>query len=180
MRKYIMICIGLLKLFKGKIINLGKLKTNGIKYYIGKNVRFWIHSGGECDLGIKTWVSDFCSFEANGGKIMIGYNNFFNTNCRIVSINKIIIGDNNLFAPNVVIVDHKHEYSDPDKLICKQGMSSSPVKIGSDVWICANVVITQGITIGNHIVVAANSVVSEDLLESGLYAGSPAKMVKKL
>ncbi|MBY0145121.1 acyltransferase [Neobacillus niacini] len=180
MRKYIMICIGLLKLFNKMIINLGRLKTNGIKYFIGKNVKFWIHSGGNCDIGIKTWFSDFCSFEANGGNIRLGYNNFFNTNCRVIAMNDISIGDNNLFGPNVVIVDHKHEYSNPNDLICKQGMSSASVKIGSDIWVCANVVITKGVTIGNRIVVAANSVVSNDLLEPGVYAGSPAKMVKKL
>ncbi|HFJ9404491.1 acyltransferase [Bacillus cereus group sp. MYBK69-1] len=180
MRKYIMLCIGLLRLFNKKLINLGRLKTRGIKYFIGKSVRFWIHSGGYCDIGTKTWFSDFCNLEVNGGNLKLGYNNFFNTNCKLVAMSEITIGDNNLFGPNIVIVDHKHEYSNPNDLICKQGISSAPVKIGSDVWICANVVITQGVTIGNHIVVAANSVVSKDLLEPGVYAGSPAKMVKKL
>lgn len=180
MRKYITILVGLIRLIKELTFNIGKLKINGYKYYIGSKVKFWIHSGGNCDLGIKTWFSDLCFFESNGGKIKLGYNNFFNTNCRIVSMNEIAIGDNNLFAPNVVIVDHKHNYEDINNLICKQGFSSAPIHIGSDVWICANVVITQGVTIRDHIIVAANSVVSKDLLEPGVYAGCPAKLVKKL
>ncbi|MCP1450453.1 acyltransferase [Priestia megaterium] len=180
MRKYVMLGNGILKLFHKKITNLKGLKVRGIKYFVGKYVRFWIHSGGYFDMGTKTWFSDFCSIEVNGGKLKLGYNNFFNTNCKLVSMNNIEIGDNNLFGPNIVIVDHKHNYNDANKLICKQGMSSAPVKIESNVWICANVVITQGVTIGNHIIVAANSVVSKDLLEPGVYAGSPAKMVKKL
>lgn len=180
MRKYITIIIGLLRLFKELIINAGKLKINGIKYCIGSNVKIWIHSNGYCDLGTKTWLTDFSSIEANGGNIKLGFNNFFNSNCKLVSVEEIIIGDNNLFGPNVVIVDHKHNYCDINQLICKQGFSMAPVRIGSNVWICANVVITQGVTIADHVVVAANSVVSRDLIEKGLYAGNPAVLVKKI
>lgn len=179
MRKYLMIGLGLLRLIKEIILNGGKLKVHGYKYYIGIQVKFWLHSSGICDLGRKTWITDFCSFESNGGKITLGFNNFFNSNCKLVSMNEITIGDNNLFGPNVVIVDHKHNYSDVETLICKQGFDSAPVKLGSDIWICANVVITQGVTIADHIVVAANSVVSKDLTEKGVYAGSPAVLVKK-
>lgn len=180
MRKYLMIGFGLLRLIKEIIMNGSKLKINGYKYFIGSKVKLWLHSGGTCDLGRKTWLTDFCCFESNGGKIRLGYNNFFNSNCKLVSVNEITIGDNNLFGPNVVIVDQKHNYSDADKLICKQGFDSSPVKLGSDIWICANVVITQGVTISDHIIVAANSVVSKDLTEQGIYAGSPAVLVKKI
>lgn len=180
MRKHFMIAFGILRLLKEFIINAGKLKIHGIKYCIGSKVKFWLHSNGTCDLGRKTWLTDFCCFESNSGKIKLGYNNFFNSNCKLVSINEISIGDNNLFGPNVVIVDHKHNYDDLNKSICKQGFSSAPVRLGSDIWICANVVITQGVTIEDHIIVAANSVVSKDLLEPGVYAGCPAKKIKDL
>lgn len=180
MRKYITIVIGLLRLLKELIINAGKLKIHGIKYCIGSKVKFWLHSNGSCDLGTKTWLTDFCCFEANGGTIRLGFNNFFNSNCKLVAVNEITIGDNNLFGPNVIIVDHKHNYSDVNELICNQGFSAAPVRIRSNIWICANVVITQGVTIGDHVVVAANSVVSRDLTEKGLYAGNPAVLVKKL
>jgi maltose O-acetyltransferase len=180
MRKYFMLIMGIFRLIKEKIINLNKLKTKGFKYFLGYNVKIWLHSGGICDLGIKTWISDNSCFESNGGKIKLGYNNFFNSNCKIVSMCEISIGDNNLFAPNVVVIDHKHNYEDKNKLICKQGMSLAPVNIKSNVWICSNVVISQGVTIGNNIIIAANSVVNRNLIEPGIYAGSPAVLVKKL
>lgn len=115
-----------------------------------------------------------------GGKITLGYNNFFNTNCRVASRKEIIIGDNNLFGPNVIIVDHNHAYSDRNKLICKQGFNSNPVIIGSNVWIGGNVTICQGVTIVNDVVVGANSVVTSDCFEPGVYAGNPAKKIKDL
>ena len=180
MRKNLKIFFGLLRLLWEIIANGGKLIVHDYKYYIGNNVKFLLNSGGYCDLGKKTWLTDFCYIEANGGKITLGVNNFFNSNCKLVSLNEIKIGDNNLFGPNVIIVDHKHNYQDREKLICKQGFSSAPVILGSDIWICANVVITEGVTITDHVIVSANSVVSNDLLESGLYAGTPAKLIKRL
>ena len=63
--------------------------------------------------------------------------------------------------------------------ICRQGYRLNPVSIGSDCWICANVVICPGAIIGDHIVIAANSVVRGGLTEAGLYAGAPAKLVKR-
>lgn len=179
MRKYLMIIFGVFRLLKELALNNGKLKVHGYKYFIGSKVKFWIHGGGTCDLGTKTWLTDFCFFEANGGSIKLGYNNFFNSNCKIVSMDRVEIGDNNLFGPNIVIVDHNHNYSLPGKLICKQGITSVPIKIGSDIWICANVVITKGVTIVDHVVVAANSVVNKDLLVPGVYAGSPTKLIRE-
>ena len=175
-----MLAIGLVRLVGEKIWNLGKLKTKGFHYFVGKNVKIWISNNGECDLGTKTWLSDCCYLEANGGRIKLGHNNFFNANVRVTALENISIGDNNLFAPNVVIVDHNHEYKNVDELICKQGFSKRAIQIGSNNWICANVVITEGTTIGNHVVVAANSVVKGNLDKPGVYAGNPAVLIKAL
>lgn len=180
MRKYIMLTMGLFRLLKEIIINMGSLKIKGIKYFIGSKTKIWTLNGGICDLGKKTWISDFCKFESNGGIIKLGYNNFFNSNCKLVSLNEINIGNNNLFGPNVIIVDHIHNYKNENKLICKQGFSSEKVNIGSNIWLCANVVVTKGVTISDGIVVAANSVVSNNLYIKGIYAGNPAILVKKI
>ena len=125
-------------------------------------------------------MSDYSCFEANGGQICVGFNNFFNTNCKITSLENIKIGDNNLFGPNVVILDHDHRYRNTSVLINQQGFEKSPVIIGSNVWICANVVVTRGVEIKDNIVVSANSVVKESLIVPGVYAGNPAKLVKEI
>ncbi|MBQ7066138.1 MAG: acyltransferase [Lachnospiraceae bacterium] len=172
--------LGGMRLVLHLLCNLKRLRVHSYKYYIGKGVKFWLHKGGICDLGIKTWLSEYCNLEANGGKIILGYNNFFNTNCSIIAMERIEIGDNNLFGPNVVIVDHDHEYKDSKELICKQGMKKKPVKIGSNVWIGANVVITRGVTICDKVVVGANSVVTKDINKPGVYVGTPVKLVKNI
>lgn len=180
MRKYLKIIIGLIRLLIEEILNGFKIKLNGITYCINSGVKFWIHSGGKCNLGRKIWISENCIFECNGGNLIIGFNNFFNSNCRISSINSIEIGNNNLFGPNVIIVDHNHSFKNCEKLICKQGFTNAPVKIGSNIWVGGNCTICEGVTIIDNIVVGANSVVVHDLLEPGVYIGSPARKVKDL
>jgi galactoside O-acetyltransferase len=63
--------------------------------------------------------------------------------------------------------------------IREQGEIRNRVLVGDDVWIGAGSVILSGVTIGDHTIVAAGSVVSRDLEESMIYAGSPAKRIKR-
>ena len=180
MRKYLKISAGLIRLFFEELLNGFRIKLHGISYCINSGVKFWIHKGSKCDLGRKTWLSENCIFECSGGEITLGYNNFFNTNCRVAFLKKIIIADNNLFGPNVIIVDHNHAYSARDQLICKQGFNSAPIIIGSNVWIGGNVTICKGVTITDGVIIGANSVVVSDCSEPGMYAGNPAKKIKDL
>jgi acetyltransferase-like isoleucine patch superfamily enzyme len=57
-----------------------------------------------------------------------------------------------------------------------------PVKrtiIGHDVWIGENVLIKQGVTIGTGSVIGMGSVVTKDVEPFCIYAGVPAKFIKK-
>lgn len=178
MRKYLKITIGLFRLLKEWIINLGKCKIHGIQYCICSGVKIWTHDGGICDLGIKTWISENTIFEAAGGIIKLGENNFFNTNCRIVSMEYVEIGNDNLFGPNVIIIDHNHRYHNCNVKICKQGFDVSPIHIGSDIWVGGNTCILSGIEICDHVVIGANSIVTRNITEPGVYVGCPVRKIK--
>jgi len=52
------------------------------------------------------------------------------------------------------------------------------VTIGNDVWICANVVISDGVTIGDGAIIAANSVVSSNVKPYTIVGGVPAKFIR--
>lgn len=52
------------------------------------------------------------------------------------------------------------------------------VKIGSNVLIGSNSFVCPGVVICDDVVVGANSVVSCSLLRPGVYAGSPARLIK--
>lgn len=55
----------------------------------------------------------------------------------------------------------------------------SYVKIGSNVLIGANVFICPGVTIGDDVIVGANSVVTTNIPSKSVFAGVPAKMIKR-
>jgi maltose O-acetyltransferase len=55
-----------------------------------------------------------------------------------------------------------------------------PISIGNNVWIGVNVTIVGPVTVGNNVIIGANSLVLDDLENDGVYAGSPAKLIRKL
>ena len=54
------------------------------------------------------------------------------------------------------------------------------IRIGSNVWICSGAIVLGGVSIGDNEVVAAGAVVNRDLEPGYIFAGVPAKPVKKL
>ena len=173
--------IGLLRFWIKTVFRFNTIFKKGKIFYLGKNARLLTSKGGKIILGNHSFISERTCFGAhNGGRIIVGENNYFSSNNNIVCLKEIVIGDNNLFGQNVIVIDHNHCYSNKNQLICKQGYNCQKIIIGSDCWFCANVVVCKGVTIGNHIVVGANSVVDSDLLTPGVYAGAPAKLIRKI
>ncbi|NRZ85245.1 acetyltransferase-like isoleucine patch superfamily enzyme [Clostridium beijerinckii] len=56
--------------------------------YIGKGVKIRISKGNVLSLGNNVYIDDYCSFECIKGSIYIGENTFFNTNNKVVSLEK--------------------------------------------------------------------------------------------
>lgn len=54
----------------------------------------------------------------------------------------------------------------------------SPILVGSDVWIGANVVVMDGVNIGHGAVLAAGAVVTKDVPPYAIVGGVPAKVIK--
>lgn len=180
MKRFFNLLFGFIRMSFNCIFNFGSLKLQGVKFYLGKGAKIEISKKGKIVLGKKIWIDRNSTVAASSGVLVIGNNNFFSTNCRIVSLGLIEIGSNNLFGPNTVIVDHNHKYSDINQLICRQGYEVKNITIGSNIWVGANVTICAGVKICDNVVIAANSVVTKDIIQPGVYAGVPAKFIKNL
>lgn len=95
----------------------------------------------------------------------------------LVAYDKIEIGCNTAIAYGVTIITSANP--DPHNLLFKKyGRTHSPVVVGNNCWICANVTILQGVSIGECSVVGAGAVVTEDIPPYSLAVGIPAKVVK--
>jgi putative colanic acid biosynthesis acetyltransferase WcaF len=68
-----------------------------------------------------------------------------------------------------------HDYNDPDfQLITR------PINIGAKVWVAAEAFVGPGVTIGERAVLGARGVATRDLEPGTIYAGNPARPLKKL
>jgi acetyltransferase-like isoleucine patch superfamily enzyme len=59
-------------------------------------------------------------------------------------------------------------------------ISSSPIIIGNDVFVGANSIIMKGVQIGDRAIIGAGSVVTKSIPSDEIWAGNPAKFIKKI
>lgn len=113
--------------------------------------------GGKLTLKHSVFTRRNVSFRVEDGEMTIG-TSFFNQGCSITCLENIQIGDNCLFGPNVVVVDHDHEYRYTDE---RRGnhYRKAPISIGNNVWIGANVTILRGSQIEDGAVIGAGCVI---------------------
>lgn len=129
-------------------------------------------------LGDHSVIESFCCINNAVGDVVIGDHTRVGIHNTIIG--PVSIGNHVNLAQGITVTALNHNFSDPDKLIDEQGISTAAVHIGDDVWIGANAVVLPGVTIGNHSVVAAGAIVTKDVPQGSLVAGVPAKILKQI
>ena len=129
-------------------------------------------------LGDYSVIESFACINNAVGDVIIG--NHTRIGLHNTIIGPVKIGNNVNLAQGITVTALNHNFSDSNKRIDEQGVSTSPVIIEDDVWIGANAVVLPGVTIGNHCVVAAGAVVTKDVPPHSLVAGVPAKVIKQI
>jgi acetyltransferase-like isoleucine patch superfamily enzyme len=114
------------------------------------------------------------------GQVMIGRRSVIGAYNWLQGSGGIEIGDDVIIGPGVRIISSTHDISDPDRPFASQPLICGTVRIGSNVWIGADVVILTGVSIGKNVVVGAGSLVTRDLPDGAVYVGTPAGRVKDL
>ena len=95
----------------------------------------------------------------------------------------ITIGDNVTLTHGVVVLTHDYGWSVLKKNGVLKGSvlgSQAPVKIGNNVFVGVNAVITKGVSIGDNVIIGAGSIVTSDCESNGVYAGNPAKKIMSI
>jgi maltose O-acetyltransferase len=112
------------------------------------------------------------------GVITFGKGSFCGERCIFGVNEKITIGEKVLIAPHVTIRDTDHRSAEIDVPIIEQGIETSPVDIGDNVWIGHGAIILKGVKIGAGAIIAAGSVVNKDVGKNTIVGGIPARVLR--
>ena len=129
-------------------------------------------------LGDYSVIESFACINNAVGDVIIGDHTRIGLHNTIIG--PVDIGNHVNLAQGITVTALNHNFSDTNKRIDEQGVSTNSVTIEDDVWVGANAVILPGVTIGEHCVVAAGAVVTKDVPPHSLVAGVPAKVIKKI
>ncbi len=129
-------------------------------------------------IGRQSVVESFSCINNAVGDVVIGDHTRIGLHNTIIG--PVSIGSHVNLAQGITVTSLNHNFSEPNKRIDEQGVSTQEIVINDDVWIGANAVILPGVTIGSHCVVAAGAVVTKDIPDGCIVAGVPAKIIKQL
>lgn len=102
------------------------------------------------------------------GTIIMHYG-FINSNSKIGK--NSIVNTGALVEHDVVVGDYNH--------ISTRATLNGGVKIGDNCFIGSNTVVNHGVEICSGVVFGANSTVVKDIINQGVYVGSPAKLLNE-
>lgn len=125
-----------------------------------------------CHLGRGTYVTDFSKlFQLTTGKY-----------CSIGSGVSTAIGrhpssENIATTPSIFSINSPNNLRFSD--IQEYEEQTGPVTLGNDVWVGAGAILIGGITVGDGAIIGAGSVVTKDCEPYGVYAGCPARLIKR-
>jgi acetyltransferase-like isoleucine patch superfamily enzyme len=164
--------------FKTKGIPYIEINRHGGKLKIGKN--FKMNNFYRCNvIGYKVP----CAFVvAENCSLLIG-DNVGMSQATIVAMDNVEIKNNvkigggtRIYSSDFHSLD-KHVRRGPEDLINRK---SAPVIIGNDVFIGAGSIILKGVTIGDGAIIGAGSIVTKSIPGNEVWAGNPARFIKKL
>ncbi len=119
-------------------------------------------------------------YTRNDGRILIGEGVGI-SNSTLVSDASITIGAYTNIGGGTKIYDTDFHSINPDvRLNGDTNVKSKPVCVGSRVFIGGHSIILKGVAIGDGAVIGAGSVVTKDVPPYEIWAGNPAKFVRKI
>jgi acetyltransferase-like isoleucine patch superfamily enzyme len=142
----------------------------------------YISLGDEVFLASDIWLNVPLDMPHAGAVITLKKGCKIGRRSSISARNYICLEEDVLLAPSVLIMDHNHEYSNPNEPIHAQGVTEGgKITIGRNCWLGHGAVVFCGsgeLVLGHNCVVGANTVVTKSFPPCSILAGNPAKVVR--
>lgn len=182
MKNYIIKIVGKLR-YLGCLVR-GYIRKFQLNVSIGKNlkcennVEIVTCNGGKVIIGDNNWLLSGCKLLPQGGTITIGNNCSVNPYTILYGHGNLNIGNFVRIATHCVIIPSNHNFCEIDRPIMYQGLTNRGITIEDDVWLGCGVRVLDGVTIAKGCIIGAGSVVTKSTIPYGIYAGVPAKFIK--
>lgn len=181
-------------------INKIAFRLNGVKYGKRLSVRGRVYSffhydtgkiiiGDDVQINSAPWANpigtgDKTYFQIfDNAKLIMG-NRCGISNSAFTCMSEIVLGDDVLIGSGCRIYDtdfHALNYLERRLGSDKNAeIRSAPIHIGEGSFIGAGCMILKGVTIGKHSIVGAGSVVTKDIPDDEIWAGNPARFIRKI
>jgi acetyltransferase-like isoleucine patch superfamily enzyme len=142
----------------------------------------YVSLGDNLYVAQDVWLNVPPGADGREPKIVLGSGCSIGRRSTISARNKIVLEADVLLAPSVLIMDHNHEYSDVERPVHAQGITTGgQIFIERNCWLGQGAVIvcSQGeLVLGRNSVVGANAVVTRSFPPFSIVAGNPAKVVR--
>lgn len=113
-----------------------------------------------------------------GYNIEIGEDFYANHNCVILDCAKVTFGSHVFIAPNCCFSTAGHPLDVRQR---NEGLEfASPILVGNNVWIGANVTVLPGVKIGDNAIIGAGSVVTKNIPPNVVALGNPCRPLREL
>ncbi|MEW5792120.1 MAG: acyltransferase [Pseudomonadota bacterium] len=138
-----------------------------------------LHVGGWVSFGRDVKINFVPSADqAMEASLSIGRNVYLGERISINLSGPCRIGDDVMIAEGCAFYDYDHG-TDPDTLMRLQPNATAGITIGNDVWIGHGVIVLKGVSIGDGAVIGAGSVLTKSVPPYEIWAGVPAKRLRK-
>lgn len=154
-------------------MNIARVIDSSIREVIlGSNVRIITPSNiYECQIGDNCFIGPFTEIQKG---VVIGSNTKIQSHSFICDL--VTIGDNCFIGHGVMFINDKFQLGHPANGDTDLWQAT---KVGNNVSIGSNATILP-VNICNNVVIGAGSVVTKSINQSGVYAGNPARLLRKL
>jgi acetyltransferase-like isoleucine patch superfamily enzyme len=113
------------------------------------------------------------------GDIQLGDHVNIGFHSEIFSGSSVTVGRYGLFAAYTYLVGGGHEFDRAGVPVLEQQRSSRGIALGDNVWLGTGAKVLDGVRIGSDVVVGANAVVTQDLPDGVVAAGIPARVIRR-
>ena len=124
-----------------------------------------MHRRDYLSIGKGTRIERWASIYTQGGSIKIGRKCHVSKMCIIHGLGGVEIGDNTLMGPGVHVYSSNHNVHGMHHGKLKEEIGK-PVRIGSNVWLGAGVIVLPGVLIGDNCVIAAGAIVAKNVMNN--------------